>query len=216
MSDISRLVRGIDEEFARGQGRIKALQASAAVDYQAREKRLQEFAAVCERLQEVWRPRLEALAQRFGSRATVAPRIQAMRREAVFGVQSELARITLTLSAFVDRDVRNLVLDYDLEIIPMLMSFRSHDRAEFPLDAVNPEDVAAWVDERLLDFVRTYIELHENEHYVKGHMVSDPVADVRFPSFAAAATLDHQGKKLYFISDETRREFAARNGISLG
>jgi YHS domain-containing protein len=33
------------------------------------------------------------------------------------------------------------------------------------------------------------------------------VAHVRFPDFAAGATLEWQGKKYYFIGEETRQEF---------
>jgi YHS domain-containing protein len=38
-------------------------------------------------------------------------------------------------------------------------------------------------------------------------MVEDPVARIRFPKFAAAATLARKGDKFYFISEETRRAF---------
>ena len=67
-----------------------------------------------------------------------------------------------------------------------------------------------WIDDRIVSFVRTYLALHENEHYLKDHMVEDPVAGVRFPKFAAAATLESGGKTFYFISDETRSEFQRR------
>jgi YHS domain-containing protein len=41
-------------------------------------------------------------------------------------------------------------------------------------------------------------------------MVEDPVAGVRFPSYAAGATIDVDGETYYFIGDETRREFEAK------
>jgi YHS domain-containing protein len=41
-------------------------------------------------------------------------------------------------------------------------------------------------------------------------MVEDPVAKIRFPTFVAGATLERDGKTLYFISEETRREFEGR------
>jgi YHS domain-containing protein len=43
-------------------------------------------------------------------------------------------------------------------------------------------------------------------------MVSDPVAGVRFPKFAAASSLEWGGRTYYFIGDETRREFEASHG----
>ena len=65
-------------------------------------------------------------------------------------------------------------------------------------------------DDRIVDFVKTYVALHENQYYLKDYLVDDPIAGVRFPKYAAAATLDVSGKTYYFISDETRAEFESR------
>ena len=118
----------------------------------------------------------------------------------------------LKFSAFTDRDIQKLHLTYDLEIIPMLMRFKQHDETEFPLDKIDKEVVAKWIDDRIVDFVQTYFSMGENEIYLKDSMVEDPVAHVRFPKVAAAATLDWQGKTLYFIGEETRREFEKQQG----
>ena len=40
------------------------------------------------------------------------------------------------------------------------------------------------------------------------------VAGITFPKHFAAATLDHGGTTHYFISEETRREFAKRHGLA--
>jgi YHS domain-containing protein len=100
-----------------------------------------------------------------------------------------------------------------LEIIPVLMRFKPHDEMEFPLDAVDKEAVAKWFDDRIVDFVQTYFSMGENEAYMRDEMVEDPIARVRFPKLAAATTLDWQGKKFYFIGEETRNEFAKQNKI---
>ena len=41
-------------------------------------------------------------------------------------------------------------------------------------------------------------------------MVEDPIAKVRFPKFAAAAKLEHDGGTMYFIDESTLREFQQR------
>jgi YHS domain-containing protein len=126
--------------------------------------------------------------------------------------ESELARIRLRLSATTDQDIRNLVLNYDLEILPTLMQFDGHAQGQWPIDAIDREAVGDWIDDRLVSFVKTYLSLHENEYYLKEHMVRDPVAGVRFPKYAAAATMDVGGKTYYFIGEETRREFESKQG----
>jgi YHS domain-containing protein len=45
-------------------------------------------------------------------------------------------------------------------------------------------------------------------------MVSDTVAGISFPKSFATATLDHGGTTYYFISEEPRREFAKRRGLT--
>jgi YHS domain-containing protein len=90
------------------------------------------------------------------------------------------------------------------------MKFDSHNEIEFPLDAVDKEAVANWIDVRIVSFVQTYFSLYENQFYLQEQMVEDPIARMRFPKYAAGATLEKGGKTYYFINEETRREFAER------
>ncbi|MBX3438258.1 MAG: hypothetical protein KF861_12260, partial [Planctomycetaceae bacterium] len=72
-------------------------------------------------------------------------------------------------------------------------------------------------DDRIVDFVRTYLDLHQDEHYLnylKEYMVEDPIAGVRFPKHAAAAKCEWGGKTHYFIGEETCQEFCKTNGIN--
>jgi YHS domain-containing protein len=213
MADLNSLLKRIDGEFATAEQKIKTFQAEQTEVYEDRQRRLKTFEQVCEGLRDIWRPRLEALAQRFGDRVKVIPEIGGELRQATFKFDSNLAHIDLRFRASTDQDVRKLVLDYELQILPILMKFVPHVQAEFPLEGVDPAAVAQWFDDRIVDFVRTYLALHQNEFYLKGHMVDDPVAGVRFPRFAAASVLEWQGKKYYFIGEKTRREFEKKNKI---
>ena len=216
MSDVSVLLERIDAEFSALEGKIKRAQDERLQEHQERQNRLTTFKRELDSLPEVWGPRLDALMERFGDHAKVAPRLESTSRAVTMDFQTELARIRLRLSATTDHDVRNLILSYDLEILPALMQFDSHQQAQWPIDAIDRMAVGDWVDDRIVSFVRTYLSLHENEYYMKEHMVSDPVAGVRFPKYAAAATVDVGGKTYYFIGDETRREFEAQQGSGTG
>jgi YHS domain-containing protein len=212
MADVANLLKRIDAEFSALDAKVKRAQAERTQEHRERQNRLAALEKQLEALTAVWKPRLEALIQRFGDRVKVTPRLASSSREATLEFQSELARVRLRLSAATDHDVRKLILNYDLEIIPVLMQFQSHQQAEWPLDAIDQQAIATWVDDRIVDFVKTYLSLHENEHYLKDDMVVDPVAGVRFPRFAAAATAELGGKTYYFIGEETRREFEAKQG----
>jgi YHS domain-containing protein len=214
MSDVTNLKSRIDAEFSELDDKIKHAQTERLQEHHEREERLHAFDQRLQALSDVWKPRLEALKDRFGDRAKVTPHVSSSSRDASFDFQSELARIRLRFSAGTDPDVRKLILNYDLEIIPVLMQFNAHQQAEWPLDAIDEQAIGQWLDDRIIEFVHTYLSLHENEYYWKDHMVVDPVTGVRFPSFAAAGTLEWEGKKYYFMGDETRREFEQSHQIA--
>ena len=215
MPDVNSLASRIDAEFSAVEEKVKKLQVEQVQEHKERQKRLEQLRKVFDQLSEVLRPRLELLVKKFEGRVQTTPRIVPSTREATFNFQSHLARVQLKFSASTDRDVQKVILGYDLEIIPILMRFKPHDEVEFPLNAVDKEAAAKWIDDRIVDFVQTYFSLGENEIYLKDSMVEDPIAHVRFPKPAAAATLDWQGKKFYYIGEETRREFAKKNNVKV-
>jgi YHS domain-containing protein len=213
MADISALASRVDAEFSAVEEKVKRFQAESADQHRQRQQRLEQLGKVFDQLRDVWKPRLDFLIQKFGDLVQAKPRIVPSTREATFTFQSKLANVRLKFSAFTDRDVRKVILGYDLEIIPVLMRFKAHDEMEFPLDAVDPRAAGKWIDDRIVEFVQTYFALGENELYLKDQMVEDPIAGVTFPKAAAATTLEWNGRKFYFIGEETRREFEKKQGI---
>lgn len=209
MADVPTLLNRIDSELSAFDEKTRRSQAEQVQQYHEKQKRLAVFEQHMESLPAVWRPRLEALIERFGDRLQLTPHLTPSSHEVTLDVRSDLARIRLRFSAATDPDVRKLILNYDLEILPVLMDYDAHEQAEWPLDRVDPEAVGDWLDNRILDFVKTYLSVHQNEYYLQGHMAEDPVAKVWFPSYAAAASVQWQGKTYHFISEETRREFEA-------
>lgn len=215
MPDINSLTSRLDAEFSAVKEKIKKFQVEQVEQHKERQKRLVQLGQVFEELREVWKPRLDLLMKKFGDNVEATPRIVPSTREVTFNFKSQLAHVRLKLSAFTDRDVQKVILNYDLEVIPMLTRFNPHSEIEFPLTAVDKEAVAKWIDDRIVEFVQTYFSLGENEIYLKDQMVFDPIANVRFPKDAAAATVEWSGKKFYFIGEETRREFEKQNGIGV-
>ena len=215
MPDTNSLGRRIDAEFSAAAEKIRRFQAEKVEEHKARQKRLERLGRIFEELRDIWRPRLELLADKFKDTVKVTPKLSPSRREAVFEFQSSLAHVYLKFSAHTDWDVRTVILSYDLKILPALMQFTPHAGVEFALGAVDKNAVAVWIDDRIVEFVQAYLSMNENEAYLKEHMVQDPVALVRFPSFAAAATLEWNGQKYYFLAEETRREFADVHNIAI-
>ena len=161
----STLLDRIDAEFAAADKRVKQTKAEQVQQFEGRKQRLETFGQLLEKLTEVWRPRLEALAKKFGEQVHVQPIVEPGRRTASFAFKSELARIDLRFSVAPDPEVRKAVFSYDLEIIPILMKFDSHDEIEFPLDTVDTETLGKWFDDRIVSFVKSYLAIRENQYY---------------------------------------------------
>lgn len=213
MAETASLLDRLAAEFRGMEDHVRQQQADRVQEYEGRQQRLETFASVCDQLSAVWKPRLEALAEKFQDRVQVTPVVGRTSRSATLKFQSPLARFYLTFMALTDEDVRHLVLDYSLDILPILMKYERHSQIEMPLDRVDPVVVGQWMDDRIIDAVRTYLQLHQNANYLKGHLVTDPIANVEFPRYAAAATLEFKGKTYYFIGEETRDEFARKNSL---
>jgi len=208
MSDVSSLTERIRHEFASSQEKLKKFQTQQVEAHHARQQRLERLEQLLDQLREVWRPRLEALAKEFGDRVQTTPTITPSKREATFQVKSPVARVKLRFSAgAADADVTKLLLSYDLDILPILMQFERHSEVAIPLEEVQSEAVGKWFDDRIVAFVKTYLSMFENQYYTKELMVEDPIAQMQFPKFAAAATRDKGGRTHYFISEETAAEF---------
>lgn len=214
MTDTTELMSRIDAEFTEVNARIKQFQTEKTQELQERQNRLEQFAAQCERLQSVWRPRLEALSQRFKERVEVVPSIKKSQRSATIKFHSNLATFNLTFTAMTDADVRHFVVDYTLDILPILMKFEKNKQIEFPLDQVDADALGKWIEDRIVDAVKVYLELHQNAYYLKGHLVRDPITEIEFPRYAAAASVQANGKTYYFISEDSCEAFKREHEIA--
>ncbi|MBL8850748.1 MAG: hypothetical protein JNG89_13795 [Planctomycetaceae bacterium] len=211
MNDTSSLASRIDAQVAGMQQQIAEFQKSAEQEYLAREKRYHEqYLPAVAQVVTLVKPRLQLLADRFKDKVHVTPLLTAHQRQLTYRFDARVARIELTFRVSHDADVRNLVFDQELDVLPILMQFDKHSRLTAPLDNLDLPKIAQWVDDRIVAFVQTYLEIHQNRYYQKDILVTDPVAGVELPQFAARCTLESGGKTYYFVSEETRREFEAR------
>jgi YHS domain-containing protein len=213
MGNTSSLSQRLDAEFAAVIGKMKELQADQVKEYEQRKERLVVLGKALDQVRNLWGPGLDLLVKRLGNHVKVSPKRTTSRQERDLEFESSVARVCLKFAASTDRDVQKLVLEYDLEIIPVLLHFEPHHQLELPLDKLDWQQITGWIDDRIVEFARTYLSMLQNDHYIEDQMVEDPVAHVRFPKFAAATSIDWNGRTWYFIRQETRRDFEDQHGI---
>lgn len=216
-SEMDDLASRLDAVVEEARGRVKAFQAETDAARQGIAERFGRFLPIAERIVAIAREKLEHLKARL--KFDVIPsQVQTERyysRSVTLDVKSELAGvIKVGFRLTHDSDVRNILLDYTLEIIPVFFRFNPHSRLAMPLEEYDEGTVGKWLDDCLVEFANAYLELLSTKQYQERVMVSDTVAGISFPKYFAASTLDHDGTTYYFISEETRREFAKRHGLT--
>jgi YHS domain-containing protein len=211
MADLNKFLKRLDEQVEKARKGIELKQTELQEAYQGRTKRYRTFLQLMAELHNIARPRLEKLAERCKFDAT--PKEDADSKSVLLKFKTPVARVQLRLAATHDTEVRNLVLVYDLEILPLYVKFNPHAELEIPLEQVTWGSVENWLDDRLVEFAQTYVTIHFMDQYHQDHMVVDPVADVRFPKAYAHASLEKEGETYYFIAEETQREFEERHLI---
>lgn len=211
MGETQPLMQRIKAEFEAQEKRSQAAEKDRAQESQDREQRLAKFNQVCEQLKAVWAPSVQEFAKQFGDKIKVTPSITPTQREAKVSFLTDLANVTLTLTVSPSPDIRKLVIDYDLLILPMLLEYERHSRLEMPLDAIDAKAVGAWIDDRLVSCVKVYLSLRENQLYLRRAMVEDPITKTMFLPEDAKGTLEHAGKTYFFSSEESLQKFKEKH-----
>jgi YHS domain-containing protein len=210
MSDLDDFSVKLKAAFDSARERIHEIQEEAGREYEELQKRYEIYDRVVKHLgPTIARPRLEKLAEHFpGLDGT--PAISRHGREVLlsfFKTPTALATIKLRLRMSHDAEIRNLVLEYDLEILPVYIDYERSSKLEIPLHEVTDEKVIAWLDERLLAFVKTYLSMEFSDQYQRQNLVVDPVAESQFPKTFAAGNVEYHGNTYYFLSTETMQAF---------
>lgn len=195
--------KSVDQKIAD----LRAKAGQRAVELGSRFEKFEEVRALLR--DEILAPRMDAVARKCG-----VPTVEkkASRGHAVATLtfprsDDRQALIQLSFAASVDDDVKSLLLDHELTIIPVFMKFEKTSRLEQPLDNVDMGAVARWIDDRLLGFVETWLKMPFVQQYQGENLVTDPVLNARFPKKLAAETRKHGALTLHFVTKESAAEF---------
>jgi len=200
----------IDAELAAAEDRLSTIRGKATADYENLADRYQRFVEITEKL--LSDPRagyLNKLAERFDN-------AELTRTETRIGFIGELrfrytanfpASVTLSLALTHDSTVRNVYVSYDVEILPIFMNYERHDEISFPVDDFEYDQAFAWVDDKIVQFVRSYMELQFAEQYQKENLVTDPVVGVRFSKIHAHGRETYRGTTFFFLTEDSHTLF---------
>ncbi len=204
----------IKAEFEARDARQKAAEADRAKSVQAREAGIDRYKKACEELKAVWGPKFQEFAKQFGDKIKITPVLSPEQREARCTFMTDLATMTLTIGASVSPDATKLVLDHNLLIVPNYFDYERSSRLEMSLDKIDKNAVGTWLDDRLVSCVKAYLSMQDNEYYLRRALVEDPITKARFLKEDAATTLEHKGNKVYFASEDSKKEYMKKHEIA--
>ena len=106
-----------------------------------------------------------------------------------------------------DAQCETLIVLSNFEILPIFFPFEGRARLTVPLGRVDDDRVAAWVEERLVSFVRTYLCVEAGDQYDTRCLATDPVCGMRINQLYAAGQSEFDGQTYYFCHEDCLEMF---------
>ena len=156
-------------------------------------------------------PRMEELARHFDNAKVTVLNIDANSTcIAEFAHTPSYPAIVKLGITLLPGENESLTARYDLSILPELMKFTRNADAIFPLNG-EAEDLAGWVEDRILDFINTYLCLETHPLYQKNNTVLDIVCGMHIPVASATSSVERKGRTFYFCSEHCKEVFLKEN-----
>ncbi len=200
----------IEAELAAARQRTEALRAEIAKGYEGLPERYDRFVALSERILKSPRSgQLKKLAAAFDH----AKLTRSHDRAGYHGVVEFRytprfpALATVAIHMRPDAQFRNVTFSFDVQLTPAFIKYQPHEEISYPLSAVDLDAAFTWVDNRIVDFVRTYTELETAEEYQQENLVTDPVLGLRFSRIHALGHEEYRGHTVYFLTADSQAVF---------
>jgi YHS domain-containing protein len=204
------LDRRIKERLAVGEERRQLRQNHVQQFMKEWEERDSRYTAVADRLVEtVIRPRVKKLQNHFDNATFPQARNSRHTCFCQFEHCSRFpATVGLELGVTRDGQATTVIVQYKLEVVPVFFSFERCDQLSMPLGAMQEDKVTAWVEDKIVNFVETYLQLETASTYQAENVVTDPVCGMRLNKNHAPASMAYQGQVYYFCVEACRARFA--------
>jgi YHS domain-containing protein len=208
MSDLEQFRSKLRSQVTAA-GNAPLWQSANAEAYMAALKaRQQQFSEAAKALiARVVKPRLDAVAELFRSARTITD--EQTGRCWCWFASSDRFPVTAKVEFVLEHDesVEHVFVRYEACLMPVFIRFQPHDKLTTRLDAINPEQIADWVEERVLEFLETYLHHDRGQEDLEEDILTDPVCGMRLRRSDVQGQADYRGHPYYFCSTECREKF---------
>lgn len=207
MADSRQLSDRITSRLERHRLELGERQNSIDVSMKALLEQQERFASEAQRIiGSVIRPRMEELTRHFEN-----AEIKVLSGNSTFHCVCDFTH-TPRFPATVSFDLsllpegQEIKVRSDIQIFPILMEYKRDDAMSFPLNG-SEEAIGQWVEERIIEFVDTYLRLETHPYYQKDNIVTDPVCGMQISAIAATSMIECGSHTVYFCSDACKEAF---------
>jgi YHS domain-containing protein len=214
MDTTGTLGKRLQEKLMLRQERRRLRQEHTRGEMEGMNERLKRYTAAADKLMEsIIRPRMEQLKRCF--EAVNGPQCETTRHmcRLLFKHSAEFpATATVELGVTRDGHAKTVLIQYDASILPRFVPLDDKDELGIALESLDQAKVAAWVEDKLLQFVDVYLSLETTPQYQAENLATDPVCGMSVNKVGAPARMDHRGKTYFFCVEECRQKFAENPG----
>jgi YHS domain-containing protein len=218
VTDLTELERKIRERLSLSEERERLQQSHFQQQMTEAEARHRNYTAVADRLiREVVRPRMEKLKSQFDNARMLETRCSRHRCCCQFEHTARFpATASLEFSVTRDSEIKQVILQFEMQILPVFFSVDGEDKLAMTVEEVNDAKIGAWVEAKILQFVDSYLRLETSDYHQQGNMVTDPVCGMRVNKAFAPAQMTYRGQTYYFCVPECQVRFAENPERYLG
>lgn len=210
MSDLLELGRHVQEELSAADQRMRGQEDSQRRSIVEFQQRHEHYTTIADRvLDAIIRPRMQKIATYF-KHAIIRDDEEARNDRCVLHLGPTVrfpTRVKFEFTISRDAQCETLMVLSNLEILPVFFPFEGRARLTLPLGRVNEDTVAAWVEERLVCYVNTYLRVEAADQYDMKKLVIDPVCGMRINQLYAAAQSEFDGQTYYFCLEDCLQKF---------
>lgn len=209
MADLTGLERRLKDKLALSEERQHLQQDHFRQQMAEAEARHERYSAAADRfMHEVIRPRMKKLQSLFDNARMSETRCSRHTCCCQFEHTARFpATAFLEISVTRDGEIKRVVLQSQMEILPIFFPVEGKDELAMFLDQLDETKAAAWVEAKILHFVDTYLRLETSDQHQQDNIVTDPVCGMRVNKAFAAAQATHGGKTYYFCAPECHARF---------
>jgi YHS domain-containing protein len=209
MSDLARFTSLVKEQIASAshEPRWESAQAEHYMD-EVRVRRT-HFRELASRLiSDIIRPRLVVVADHFPN-ASPSQNDPPEHCSFWFGY-SERFPASTKVEFRIEHDLRfeRVEICYRVTMMPVFLKLNEQDKLPLLWSAVSDDDVALWVELRLLDFLNAYLQIDRGSDELSDEPAVDPVCGMRIDRSTASFQETYRGHPYFFCSEECQVEFA--------